>query len=125
MDIRIVRRNGTVIIHLKGSLDASSACEVDHALQRELARAEAGHLIVDLANVSYFEYFGIATFARVIRDRIVPLDRIILTGLSSATANVFKSFGIEDNSVAQDQQGEQDATGKCPATLQAAWRQTY
>lgn len=102
MQLKIQRKNDKVVIYLTGTLDGSSACQVEHALERELREGEAARLVVDLSRVRNFEYFGIATFAKIVRGQKTSPHKITLIGLPRSTENVFRRFGLENKVVAQD-----------------------
>lgn len=98
MRLQVDKNNEKVLVTLKGNLDESGACQVEHALDglREVSRGNK--VVVDLSGVHSFEYFGIASFTKVIRGQINYFDEITLTGLHGSIENVFKRFGFKNGS---------------------------
>lgn len=95
MQLRIQRDNAKVVIHLKGTLDGSGACQVEHTLQRLQKISKGCRLVFDLGGLRSFEYFGVAILAKSIRSQKNHFQEISLTGLETSTQNVFKRFGLE------------------------------
>jgi anti-anti-sigma factor len=69
MQLEIYQNNGEVLMHLRGNLDGSGACQVEHALKRLQDKANNCRLIFDLRGIRSFEYFGIAILAKRIRGQ--------------------------------------------------------
>jgi anti-anti-sigma factor len=92
--LEIKRGNGKVVMHLKGNLDGSSACQVEHAMKRLEGTAEGCQLVFDFGGVRNFEYFGIALLAKSLRSQKRHFQEVSLTGLQTSTENVFKRFGL-------------------------------
>ncbi len=95
MQLRIQRDNEKVVIHLKGTLDGSTACQVEHVLQRLQKISKGCRLVFDLGRLRSFEYFGVAIFAKSIRSQKNYFQEISFTGLQTSTQNLFRSFGLE------------------------------
>jgi anti-anti-sigma factor len=101
--LEIQRENGKVVIHLKGNLDGSSVCQVDHAMKRLEKTPEGCQLVFDLGGVRNFEYFGIVLLAKSLRSQKNRFQEISLTGLRRSTESIFKRFGLENGKVTRFQ----------------------
>lgn len=95
--IKIQEEDEDLIMHLHGNLDGSSACEVEHVLERLEVGSRGSGLKLDLAGIARFEYFGVAILARGIRCQRHRFRRISLGGLDGSMGSVFKRFGLEDS----------------------------
>ncbi|HYA02029.1 MAG TPA: STAS domain-containing protein [Syntrophobacteria bacterium] len=94
MRVSIDGDRDTVVMRLQGNLDGSSACEVEQALDRVVDKTTGRKLVFDLGGVRTYEYFGVAILAKTIRNQRNHFQEVLLKGLSAATENVFKHFGV-------------------------------
>jgi anti-anti-sigma factor len=94
MQLRIHQNNGSLVIHLRGNLDGTGACQIERALEALPGRSRDKALTIDLSGVHRFEYFGIALLAKRIRRERHHFHEISLTGLQKPTQNVFRRFGL-------------------------------
>jgi anti-anti-sigma factor len=95
MQLKIKRDNGKVVMHLKGNLDGSGACQVERALERLQDLSGNCMLIFDLRGVRSFEYFGVAILAKCIKRQKNNFQQVSLIGLQLSVENVFRHFGLE------------------------------
>jgi len=95
MQLKIKRDNGKVVMHLKGNLDGSGACQVERALERLQDLSGNCKLIFDLRGVRSFEYFGVAILAKCIKRQKNNFQQVGLIGLQLSVENVFRHFGLE------------------------------
>lgn len=103
MHLKIQGDNGKVVLYLSGSLDGSSACQVEHAIERLEVTPEGRQLVFDFSRVQNFEYFGIALLAKSLRSHKRHFQEISLTGLQTSTEGIFKRFGLENGKVTRVQ----------------------
>jgi len=97
--LEIQRENGKVVIYLKGNLNGSSACQVDHALKRLEKTPEGCELVFDFGGVRNCEYFGIALLAKSLRSHKNRFQEISVIGLQTSTESIFKRFGLENGKI--------------------------
>lgn len=95
MQLKIQRDNGKVVMHLKGNLDGSGACQVEGALERLQDLPRNCKLIFDLRGVRSFEYFGVAILAKSIRRQKNRFQQVSLMGLQISVENVFRHFDLD------------------------------
>lgn len=95
MQLKIQRGNGKVVMHLKGNLDGSGACQVESALERLQDLPKNCKLIFDLRGVRNFESFGVAILSKSIRRQKNRFQQVSLMGLQISVENVFRNFGLD------------------------------
>ena len=102
-NLKVISNNGKVFLRLKGDLNGSSACQMEHALERLWDAAKVSRLTVDFSGVRHFDYFGVAHSAKAIRRQRYRFPEISLSGLEATTENLFKRFGLENGKVNRGQ----------------------
>ena len=102
-NLKVMRNNDKVLLRLKGDLNGSSACQMEHALERLWDAAKVSRLTVDFSGVRHFDYFGVAHSAKAIRRQRYRFPEISLSGLEATTENLFKRFGLENGKVNRGQ----------------------
>jgi anti-anti-sigma regulatory factor len=101
--LRFRQNKDNLFFRLRGKLDGSGACQVEHALDRLRDVSNHARLTVDLSEVREFDYFGIVHFAKVIRGRRYRFREISLSGLGTGTERLFKRFGLANGKVTRFQ----------------------
>jgi len=97
--LRFMRSKDNLSLRLRGKLDGSSACQMEHALDSLGDVTNHVKLTVDLSGVREFEYFGIVNFAKAIRGRRYRFLEISLSGLEAEAERLFKRFGLANGKV--------------------------
>ena len=97
--LRFRRNKDNLLFRLRGKLDGSGACQMEHALDRLRDVPNHARLTVDLSGVRDFDYFGIVHFAKVLRGRRYRFGEICLSGLESGAEKLFKRFGLANGKV--------------------------
>lgn len=95
-NLKVIRNSDTVFLRLKGNLNGSGACEMEHALERLQHIPKAARLTVDLSGIRDFDYFGVVHFAKAMRVQIKRFREVSLTGLEGSAENLLKNFGLEN-----------------------------
>ena len=98
-NLKVISNNGKVFLRLKGDLNGSSACQMEHALERLRDVAKTSRLTVDLTGILDLDYFGVVHFAKAIRGQRYRFSEISLTGLKKTIESLFKRFGLENGKV--------------------------
>jgi anti-anti-sigma factor len=91
MQITFQKQSREVLVLLNGTLDGSTACEIEHAMQR-LMETGGTKLVFDFSGVRNVEYFGVAIFAKVVRGQRSQFSEITFAGLRPAAQKLFKRF---------------------------------
>jgi anti-anti-sigma factor len=100
MQVRIQGDRDAVVVRLRGSLDGSSACQVEQALHRVLEKSRGARLIFDLGGVHTYEYFGVAMLAGSVRSQRNHFKEISFQGAPTSTESLFRRFGVDVTSAA-------------------------
>jgi anti-anti-sigma factor len=93
MEIRVKKKSGKVLLNLKGTLDGSTACEVEQVLQ-PLVEGGGTRLVVDFSGVGKVEDFGVVVFARVMKSQSNQFSEITFAGLRPSIQKVFRRLGF-------------------------------
>jgi anti-anti-sigma factor len=116
MQITFQKQRGEVLILLNGTLDGSTACEIEHAMQ-PLRESGGMRLIFDFSGVRKVEYFGVAIFAKVVRGQRSQFREISFAGLRPASQKLFKRFGLPDS-----QLPPADSLGEATTSEVSSWQ---
>jgi anti-anti-sigma factor len=98
-NLKVISNNGKVFLRLKGDLNGSGACQMEHALERLRHVPKTSRLTVDLSGIRDLDCFGVVHFAKAIRRQRYRFSKISLTGLKETTESLFKRFGLENGKV--------------------------
>ena len=93
MEIKIRKKSGKVLIHLKGTLDGSTACQVEQVFQPYVGGGGTS-LVVDFSGVGKVEDFGVVVFARVMKSQSNQFSEITFAGLRPSVQKVFRRLGF-------------------------------
>jgi anti-anti-sigma factor len=93
MEIKVQKQSGEVVILLNGTLNGSTACEIEQVLQ-SLVEGGGTKLVIDFSGVGKVEYFGVVVFARVLRSQGNQFGSITLAGLRPSVEKIFERFGL-------------------------------
>ena len=93
MEIKVQKLSGKVFVHLSGTLNGSTACEIEQVLQ-SLVEGGGTKLLLDFSGVGRVEYFGVVILARVLRSQGNQFGSITLAGLQPDVQELFKGLGL-------------------------------
>ena len=88
------KRNGGLILRIKGELDGSSVIQLGTFLG-EATSNHIAHLTLDFSQVLRFEYTGIALSVAVLEFYGEDFSNIMCCGLPENITRIFKGLGVE------------------------------
>jgi phospholipid/cholesterol/gamma-HCH transport system permease protein len=92
----VLKAEGSVLLTLRGGLDAASTPTAWEALEKELKGAEVSSLEIDASDLAYCDSAGLALLYYLYAGRMTPGATVRMSGLSSELQNLSGSFSIED-----------------------------
>ncbi len=101
--LKIMRNNANVLLRLRGDLNGSGACQMEHALERLRDVPKAARLTIDLSGIRDFDSFGVVHFAKAIRGQRYRFHEISIRGVEATTESLLKRFGLENGRVTRVQ----------------------
>jgi anti-anti-sigma factor len=93
MEIKVQKLSGEVVILLNGTLNGSTACEIEHAIQ-PLLESGGTRLVFDFSGVRNVERFGLIIFANVLRSQQNQFSEVTVAGLQPAVQKLFRRYGL-------------------------------
>jgi len=88
------KRNGGLILRIKGELDGSSVLQLGTLLE-EAANSHIADLTLDFSQVLRFEYTGIALSVAVLEFYAEDFSNIICCGLPENITRILKGLGLD------------------------------
>ena len=87
-------RQGTIVLHIGGAVDASTTEELENQLQRCM-NERPGYFIVDMSDVVYISSSGWGLIVKSMQKQAATGSKLILAGLSSPIFKIFRDLGFE------------------------------
>lgn len=103
INLKVKQSNGNVLLRLRGDLNGSGACQMEHVLEKLRDVPRTSRLTIDLSGIRDFDYFGVVHFARALRGQRYRFYEISLRGLEATRESLFKRFGLENGKVTRVQ----------------------
>jgi anti-anti-sigma factor len=87
-------RQGTIVLHVGGAVDASTTEELENQLNR-CVNEHPDYFIVDMSDVVYMSSSGWGLIVKTMQKQTASGRKLLLSGLSSPIFKIFRDLGFE------------------------------